>query len=252
MNALCRFIARRGSPNQIRSDNGGCFISAAKEIKAEIAKWNEDKLHDFLLQKEIQWLFNPPTASHFGGVWERCIRSIRRILNALLNEQVLDDEGLSSLMCEVESILNNRPLTKLTDDPNDLEVLTPNHLILMRSSTSLPLGTFRKEDCYVKRRWRQVQYLSDQFWKRWVKEYLPLLQERNKWLSIERNLTKGDIVLLVDNNAPRHAWPLGIIIETFCDEFGHVRKVKLKTKSSTTCERPVHKCVLLEVNHAAL
>ena len=75
---------------------------------------------------------NPPSGSHFGGVWERCIRTVRKILVALIKEQPLDDEGLTTLICEVEAIVNGRPITKLSDDPSDAESLTPNHLLLLR------------------------------------------------------------------------------------------------------------------------
>ena len=80
-------------------------------------------------------------------------------------QQTLDDEGLVTLMCEVESIINSQPLTKVSDDPEDVEALTPNHLLL-RSGSSLPPGIFDKGDLYSRRRWRQVQYLSDVFWRR--------------------------------------------------------------------------------------
>ena len=129
------------------------------------------------------------------GVWERCIRTVRKVMNALLKEQVLDDEGLSTLMCEVESIVNSRPLTKVSDDPRDLEALTPNHLLLLRSNSTLPPGLFRKEELYSRRRWRQVQYLSDVFCRRWLKEYLPSLQERQRsvpdlgHLSLKKKIT---------------------------------------------------------------
>ena len=110
---------------------------------------------EFLLQRSVQWIFNPPAGSHHGGVWERCIRTVRKVMNALLREQVLEDEGLATLMCEVENIVNGRPLTKVSDDPRDLEALTPNHLLLLRSGSTLPPGIFR--------RWRQIQYLSGVF-----------------------------------------------------------------------------------------
>ena len=165
--ALRRFIARRGQVKEIRSDNGTNFTGAEKELRVMISSWNQAKIHDTLLQKGIKWVFNPPAASHHGGVWERLIRSTRKILGALTKEQVLDDECLQTLLCEAESIINGRPLTKVSDDPNDLEPLTPNHLLLLRQNESLPPGLFEKNDTYSRRRWRQVQYLANVFWGRW-------------------------------------------------------------------------------------
>ena len=120
-------------------------------------------IKEFLQQKEIFWVFNPPTASHMGGVWERMIRSVCKILNAVLKEQNLTEESLVTLMCEVEAILNSRPLTKISDDPSDLQALTPNHLLLLRAGPSFPPGMFLREDQYTNKRWKQVQYLSDVF-----------------------------------------------------------------------------------------
>lgn len=135
---------------------------------------------DIRIQQEVRWIFNPPAGSHHGGIWERRIRTTRKILTALLKEQVLSDEALMTLMCELESIINGRPITKVSDDP---KALTPNHLLLLRSESGLPPGIFRKEDAFSPRRWRQVQYLADQFWKRWSREYIPLLQQRQKFFS---------------------------------------------------------------------
>lgn len=242
LHAMRRFIARRGPPEVIRSDNGRNLVSGEKELRAAIAAWNQEKLHQFLLQRDVKWIFNPPAGSHFGGVWERCIRTVRKVMTALLNQQTLDDEGLVTLMCEVESIINSRPSTKVSDDPEDMEALTPNHLLLLRSGSLLPPGIFNKDDLYSRRRWRQVQYL----WRRWIKEYLPSLQQRQKWVKSRRNFTPGDIVLLVDENSARCTWPLARILEVKSNtKHGYVRMVTLKTKS-TILERPIDKMVFLE------
>ena len=131
INSMRRFIARRGIPELMRSDNGTNFVGGNKELSSAIPQWNVQQIHGFFLQKHIKWIFNPPSGSHHRGVWERCIRTVRKVLNAVLKEQALDDEGLSTLMCEVEAIVNSRPITKSSDDPSDCEALTPNHLLLL-------------------------------------------------------------------------------------------------------------------------
>ena len=114
-------------------------------MREAVSHWNHRQIHEFLLQKSAKWIFNPPAGSHHGGVWERCIRTVRKVLTALLKEQTLDDEGLLTLMCEVESIVNGRPLTNVSDDPRDCEALTPNHLLLLRSGAMLPPAALVKE-----------------------------------------------------------------------------------------------------------
>ena len=244
--ALRRFIARRGQVKIIRSDDATNFTSGERELRESINAWNQSKIHDTLLQKNIKWIFNLPSGSHFGGVWERCIRTARKILQALLQMQIIDDEILSTLMCEVESMMNGRPLTTVSTDQRDLEALTPNHLLLLQSETQLPPRLFSGEGCFSRRRWKQVEYLSNIFWIRWSKEYLPQLQIRQKWLRKRRNLTVGDAVLVSADNSPRNTWPLGRVLKVHSDKKGFVRRVTVKTKSGIL-ERPVDKlCLLLE------
>lgn len=130
--------------------------------------------------------------------------------------------------------------------PRDFEALTPNYLLLLRSGTALPPGVLNKEDVYSHQRWRQVQYLSDVFWRRWLKEYLPSLQERQKWTRPTVNFEVGDVILVVDESSPRNLWPLGLIQEVKPKRGdGLVRRVALKTKTSVL-ERPINKIVLLK------
>ena len=244
INVLRRFIARRGQVQMIRSDNGTNLVGAERELREAIRQWNESQIESFLLQKNITWRFNAPGASHHGGTWERLIRSTRRVMLGLVKEQTLSDDGLATLFAEVESVLNSRPLTGSSSDPNDLTCLTPNHLLLLKDQCCLPPGIFTESDNYVRRRWRQIQYLSDLFWKRWTREYLPLLQERQKWLFPSRNVQVGDVVLVVDSSAPRGSWLLGRVREVYPDRNGFIRNVSLRTKSSTLV-RPVSKLVMI-------
>ena len=233
--------------NTIYSDNGTNLVGAERELRRELEKWNSSRVQNEMLQKGITWVFNPPAASHFGGVWERMIRTVRKILFSLLNQQVvrLDDEALTTLFCEVEAILNSRPLTTVSSDAGDCEPLTPNHLLLLRSGSTSTCGVFDKTDLYARKRWCHVQYLSEMFWKRWSKEYLHSLQERNKWQKPRRNFQEGDVVLLVDSS-PRNTWSLGRIIEIYPDRKGLVRSVKVRPNTGTY-HRPVHKlCLIVE------
>lgn len=157
----------------------------------------------------------------------------------------MNDEVLQTLVCEVEKILNDRPITKLSDDPRDQLALTPNMLLLLQCNSSVPLGIFSKDDMYAKRWWRQANYLSNVFWKRWVKQYLPSLQTRPKWHYIRRNLKPGDLVLVCEENSSRGNWPLGLVIDVNTSQDGLVRSAKVKV-CNTLKTRPVVKLCLLE------
>ena len=127
-----------------------------------------------------------PHGSHVSGVWERCICTMWKILQALLQEQIHNNKSLTTFMCKVESIMNSCPIKTVFSDLPDKQPLTPNHLVLLFSKPPIPPGLFHKEDLLSRRRWKQVQYPADIFWKRWLKEYLPLLQSRQKWLHPRR------------------------------------------------------------------
>ena len=164
LNCLYRFMARRGEPRLVRSDNGSNFVGAERELRKEMESWNKERIQETMSQRGIRWLFNPPAASHMGGVWERQIRSVRRVLSTIMTEQVPTSEMLTTLLVIAEGIINNRPLTPASDDPNDLEPLTLNHLLIHRPA-SVPPGLFNKNDLCCRRKWRQVQYLADVFWR---------------------------------------------------------------------------------------
>lgn len=243
INALQRFIARRGQPIEMRSDNGTNFVGGLRELRRAIDEWNHQKISDHRLQGNVKWIFNPPSASHMGGVWERQIRTFRSVLNSVLQLQRLDDEGLATLFCCVESIVNGRPITKLSNDPADPLPLTPNHLLLLLSGPTLPHGAFTKQDLY-RRRWRQVQHHADVFWARWIKEYLPALNQRQKWTQTKRNLQVAVLVMVLHDNVPRNNWPLGLVTQAYPGDDGLVRSVEVKTQSGTYDRPPAKVCVL--------
>lgn len=242
--AFMRFVGRRGPPTKVFSDNGTNFKGAEVEIKEALIRWNQDRITRYLRSREIEWHFNPPAASHAGGVWERIIRSVRKILHSLLTDKLVNDETLTTMLTEVEKILNDRPLTRLSDDPNDLEPLTPSKLLLLRPNPSYQPVDFAETTLYNKK-WKQAQYLASVFWKRWVKEYLLTLQERQKWLRPRRNVVPGDLVLVVQENVQRGQWPKAVIEEVLPDKYGHVRHATIRTET-TRLRRDVRKLCLLE------
>ncbi|XP_064117743.1 uncharacterized protein LOC135223168 [Macrobrachium nipponense] len=246
INTLRRFVSRRGHPKVIRCDNGTNFHGAERELKAALDEVEEKKIEKYLSHHHVEWKFNPPAASHMGGCWERQIRTVRKELSALVKEfgERLNDESLRTLLCEVESIVNSRPLTTVSDSVDDLEPLTPNHFLIPKSYVIPPPGLFQKDDVYMRRRWRCVQYLTNLFWSRFRKESLSTLQTRQKWNEPRRNLIVGDVVLVKSDIEPRNQWPMGRVIEVYPDDKGTIRSAKIKTLSSVIV-RPIQKLVLL-------
>ena len=264
INALRRFVSVRGPIRQLRSDRGTNFVGAENELAKAWKEMDHERVKNKLLQEECDYFdftFNFPSSSHMGGVWERQIRSVRRVLEALLyqNGQQLDDDGLRTLLCEAAAIVNSRPLSvDFLNDPNSPEPLTPNHLLTQKSNVILPPpGSFPREDTYARKRWRRVQHLANEFWCRWKKEYLSQLQTRKKWTAPQRDMQVGDVVIIKDDNVPRNSWPLGKVVETYASEDNHVRKVRVAVgnaklngqgkRTGPLCylDRPIHKLVLL-------
>ena len=126
------FMARRGKPAKVYSDNGTNFTAGEKELREEFASLNTKQVYDDMLLEAIDWKFIP---AHTLGIWERLVRSIKNILNSLISGKLLTSKQLESYLCEVEKILNDRPLTKISEDPKDEEALTPSHILLMKRNT---------------------------------------------------------------------------------------------------------------------
>ena len=243
-----RFISRRGMPSKLWSDNGTNIVGARTELSRSLRQLDRSKIVSTARRKDVEWSFNPPHASHQGGLWERMIQTIRQILVALLTPNArLSDDVLNTIMCEIENLINSRPLTKCSDDVDDDAPLTPNHILLLRGNYSYPWCTTQVADTY-RRRWKHVQHVVEQFWRRWIREYLPELNRRQKWLNPLPNVKPGDLVLISDECTPRGAWPLGLITETKIGRDGLVRSAKVRTKS-THLVRPITKLILLESVH---
>ena len=144
--AMQRMVSRRGRPAHLWFDNGTNFVGAEREIQEALKRLNEAKITDELSQHGIQWHFNPPAAPHFGGVWERLVKSAKRALKAVAGNQRVTDETLLTFMAEAELLINSRPLTHVSSDCNDLEALTPNHFLLGRPNLNIPLDVVSDSD----------------------------------------------------------------------------------------------------------
>lgn len=246
--AMQRFIGRRGTPSHIYSDNGTNIFGASRELRGVIQELNWENLADRTSTLGIKWHFNTPASPHHGGVWERLIRTVKRVLQQMLLSKLPRPETLHTVMVQVESILNNRPLSYVSLEPNAEEAITPNHLLLLGRSSGQPLmQETAQEDQLSRKQWKQAEAMANQFWRRWITEYLPTLNRRTKWFNEKIVPIKvDDVVMLVDPSTKRNEWSLGRIVETYPGKDGKVRSVCVKTKKGVY-KRPVTKIAKLDV-----
>ena len=210
LNAFMRFIARRGKPVKMISDNGTNFIGAEKEMAEYIAARNKRQIEEHLIQQGIRWKFNPPAAPHLGGVWERLVRSCKKAMYAVLGNRSVTEDVLSTTVYLVEQTLNARSLTQVSSDATNLEAITPKHFLLGNKYICLPYLYSAEQFVDHRKLFRQTQAYADFIWDSFRKEYLPTLNCRKKWqTTTDRVLQQGDLVCLVEDSEKRGYYDLG-------------------------------------------
>lgn len=245
-----RFIALRGLVKEIRSDRGTNFVGSTDGLGVNVVNIEEPSIRKFLQNEGTTWVFNPPHSSHFGGVWKRMIGVARRILDSLMFQSPMKHmthEVLVTFMAEVCAIINSRPITPVSSDPQNPVVLSPSMLLTQKVGHNVaPFDNFDPKEMY-KSQWKHVQILATQFWKRWKGEYLHLLQSRRKWQNEKPNIREKDVVLLKDDSH-RISWPIGIIEKVMASNDGKVRKVQvtiIRNDQPVTYTRPISEIVYL-------
>ncbi|XP_067939867.1 uncharacterized protein [Watersipora subatra] len=256
--ALRAFISLRGNVHTIYCDQGTNFIGAANELVKGLESSDPNThLGHYLRANAIEFKFNAPHASHTGGAWERQIRSIRAAMELQLRKHQgrLSSSGLRVAFYEAMAIVNSRPISAQLLNDSEVSVITPNHLLTGKSTNiTLPPGDFDSTEVYGKKMWRKIQQMADEFWFSWKNSYLQNITKRQRWECPQPSLQPGDIVLVMEDNAPRYDWPTGVIIEASPGSDGRVRRVKIKIATAvlytkgTVLERPVQKLILLLKN----
>lgn len=231
--ALKRFISRRGKPAEIFSDNGRNFVGAEKEFPLFLEQ-NSDHIIDYASNNNIKFSFIPPYAPHFGGLWEAGVKSCKFHLRRVAGNANLTYEEFSTVLAQIESILNSRPLTPLSSDPNDFLPLTPAHFLIGRTLTapackdltSMPTGRLL--------RYQRVEQMRQHFWERWNKEYISELQQRTKWKFNKQDITLGSLVLIKEDGLPPLQWRMGRVTRIFPGKDNVARVAEMKTLTGTT------------------
>lgn len=242
--AIRRLASRRGQPLAIYSDNGTNFRGANNELRNLVRAMDPERQRDYAINHQMEWHFNPPSAPHMGGAWERMVRSVKTALAVTLQEDAPREETLTTLLAEVEHIVNSRPLTRASTNPDDVEALTPNHFLIGRPSGRNVFERYKVITACPRKQWQIAQRLTDVFWSRWLKEYLPTLLPRTRWSTDTEPVKIDDVVLISDIQAPRNSWLKGVVERTFLGADGRVRVAEVRTANGRLT-RPTAKLIQL-------
>ncbi|XP_024879652.1 uncharacterized protein LOC112459663 [Temnothorax curvispinosus] len=230
-------------------DCGTTFIGADAALKKMFIQSSQEhqRIAQILQRNCTIWEFNPPGAPHMGSKWEAVVKSVKFHLKRTIGETLLTTEKLTTLLTQIEAILNSRPLEPLSDDPEDVSALTPGHFLIGGPITTIPklslidLATSRLS------RWQLIQQRVQHFWAQWSAHYLQRQQAISKWHHPNNNIKVGFIVLLTDERSPPCKWPLTRVTALHPGKDGLTRVVTLKT-ATTTLTRPSAKFAILPIS----
>ncbi len=230
--ALSRFASIHGWPEYIYSDPGSQLIAAERELKEAWEKIDQSELHKNDIENGLTWVFGPADSPWHQGAVESLVKAAKRAIIYAVGKRYLTVPEFQTVCTEVANLLNERPIGTLPSSDSDLNVLTPNSLLLGRSTAKNPCKwqpfTYSKHPA---RRYHVVQAAVEYFWEKWVQLYAPTLIIRRKWHVSTRNLRPGDVAIVADKNVMRGNYHLGVVQEVFPDEHGKVRRVLVTYKN---------------------
>jgi hypothetical protein len=205
------------------------------------------KTHQFLAHNGITWKFIAPRAAWWGGWWERMVGTVKRCLRKVLGQSRLTEEHLNTTLISIEAAVNSRPITQ----GEDSATLTPAHFLIGEGLATIPTGSEPTARQNLAKEFRLKQKLSDDFWKRWTKEYLLELRsfhEVQHPVGKNAHFRLGDVVLVQEDARPRHVWGRARIEELRKGRDGQVRTVMLRKGDGCQITRLIQLVIPLEVD----
>ncbi|XP_037919508.1 uncharacterized protein LOC119656898 [Hermetia illucens] len=231
LKAFRRFTSRRGICKSLTSDCGSNFkgadVTLQQLLNSSVQK--SQHLRQILANDGTQWIFNPPGAPHMGGKWEAAVKSVKYHLQRTIADTLLTYEDFSTFLAQVEAVLNSRPLSALTEDPDDLSALTPGHFIRGAPLNTIPEPILNDVPTSRLSHFQRIQERLQYFWEHWSAEYLQSHQSISKWKTSHHDIKEGSLVLISDEGYPPSKWPLARVIQTHPGKDGLTRVVALKT-----------------------
>lgn len=249
--AYQNFVSRRGNPEKVYSDNGTNFVGTNNELKEAVDQWKQEKIQHYANVTGTEWHFITPSAPHEGGIWEAAVKQMKHHLLRVMGTQKYSYKSITNLLTSVEACLNSRPLCALSDDPDDIEALSPAHFLIGRK-LRLPIHEMAdKPPSTIRRLFKQRVFQINAFWKQWSNDYLHSLTQLPKWREMQKNIKVGQLVLIMSDNIAPTYWAMARVIEVHLGSDEKVRSVTLKTETGILTRSIRKLCVLpidIEIN----
>ena len=248
INAIVRFAARRPGAVKFVSDRGTNLRGADGILRKQMAEWMSSSTAN-LQARGLEWSFIPAHTPHYGGVWERVVGLFKRLLASVQKGNALQVDVFNTVVIEMEAIINRRPLTAMSTDPNDTEALTPAHILYPATfahsaAIIVPENPISDADA-LRCAWRRARSRVNAFRKSFYKEYITLLHQRDKWQQSKKDLAVDDLVVICDESVARYLWKTGRVTKVEGSD-SHVRRVHVRKADGSITLHDRSKIVKLE------
>jgi hypothetical protein len=243
INALSRLADVRGVPETMVSDNQTSFSKADKDLQAWLESLDFEKIRretrNFRGSRGIEWVFNPPHAPHFGGIYEIMVKAAKRALYDTIRREDLDEEDFRTVVSKVAWMLNQRPIQRVGDN-DDFETLCPAHFLGGSPEEAAFPPDLPEDRINLPQRLKHQVEIQRHFWTRFQQEIVPELAPRTKWLSRLADFKEGDLAVEADDKSRRGEWRKVRIVKLLPSSDGAVRKVEIRDSDRRTFVRPIH------------
>ncbi|XP_053692086.1 uncharacterized protein LOC128740561 [Sabethes cyaneus] len=251
LDSLTRFTSRHGKPSIIMCDNAKNFVGAKRQLDDMLRLFHNQNFQNSVIKQaaddKIDFCFIPARSPNFGGLWESAVKSFKTLLKRTIGLRSLVYDEFHTIVAQIEAILNSRPLTPLSNDPDDFEALTPGHFVAQRPLVAIPEPDLHDVPENRLSAWQRMQKDVQLMWKRWSTQYLSDLHNRTKWTRKRDNVKIGTMVLLKEENLPPLKWLLGRITDIHPGSDGNVRVVTVRTKDGSY-RRAISKICVLPIS----
>lgn len=246
--ALRRFSSRRGKPSLIMCDNAKNFVGARRRLDELAQLFEQQQFQEAVIRRTVEdsidFRFIPARSPNFGGLWESAVKSFKTLFKRTIGTRSLVYDQMQTVLAQTEAILNSRPLTPISNDPDDFEALTPGHFLVHRPLTAIPEPNLCQIPENRLSAWQLMQAFTQRLWKKWSEQYLSNLHNRTKWTRQRNNIVVGTMVVLKEDNLPPLKWQLARVTDVHPGSDGNIRVVTVRTKDGSY-RRAISKiCVL--------